>query len=168
MRLLFKYSAEPPWTLVLHPSPTAIKKINHINTSQVCSPIWSRVSKTDIFWQLEFPEPPIISKRVSKLSDMDFRSLLTNSNNKKSVFTFQNQNLLIIFQLLSKTCNVILSVPRSWRQVCAIRTLCKRWNTLHKLQIAQTCLHDLGADKMTAEKLRIDEYFEQMTLQVIW
>ena len=35
------------------------------------------------------------------------------------------------------------------------------------MQIAQICLHDLGADKMTAENLRIDEYFEQMTLQVL-
>ena len=34
------------------------------------------------------------------------------------------------------------------------------------MRIAQTCLHDLGADKMTAEKLRIDEYFEQMTCKL--
>ena len=33
--------------------------------------------------------------------------------------------VLIICQLLSKTCNVILSAPRSWRQVCAIRNLRK-------------------------------------------
>ena len=44
-------------------------------------------------------------------------SLLDNATvdefqQKKSVFTFENQNILIIYQLLSKICNVILSVPR--------------------------------------------------------
>ena len=59
--------------------------------------------------------------------------------------------VLIICQFLSKTCNVILSAPRSWRQVCAIRTFVSKRKLLCKLQIAQTCLHDLGADKMTLQ-----------------
>ena len=75
--------------------------------------------------------PSLFAKFVFWIRTLTYHTPpLTNSNKKKSVFTFQNQNLLIIYQLLSKTCNVILSVPRSWRQVCAIRTLRKRWNTL--------------------------------------
>ena len=59
--------------------------------------------------------------------------------------------VLIISQLLSKTCNVILSAPRSWRQVCAICNLRKSLRLLTKVRIAQTCLHDLGANKMTLQ-----------------
>ena len=61
--------------------------------------------------------------------------------------------VLIICQLLSKTCNVILSAPRSWRQVCAIRNLRKSLRLLMKVRIAKTCLHDLGVDKMTLQVL---------------
>ena len=61
--------------------------------------------------------------------------------------------LLIISQLLSKTWKVILSAPRSWRQVCAFRNLRKSLRLLSKVWIAQTCLHDLGADKMTLQVL---------------
>ena len=61
--------------------------------------------------------------------------------------------LLIISQLLSKTCKVILLAPRSWRLVCAIQTFESKHKLLRKLQNAQTCLLDLGADKMTFQVL---------------
>ena len=48
---------------------------------------------------------------------------------------------------------VILSAPRSWRQVCAIRNLRKVFYLLPKVRIAQTCVHDLGTDKMTLQIL---------------
>ena len=62
-------------------------------------------------------------------------------------------SLLCISQLLSKNWKVILSAPRSWRQVCAIRNSRKSLRLLSKVWIAQTCLHDLGADKMTLQVL---------------
>ena len=61
--------------------------------------------------------------------------------------------ILIISQLLCKTCNIILSAPRSWMQVCAIHKLRKSWSTVCKLWIAQACLHDIGADKMRLQVL---------------
>ena len=74
--------------------------------------------------------------------------------------------VLIISQLLSKTCNVILSAPRSWRQVCAIRNLRKSLRLLTKVWIAQTCLHDLGADKMTLQVLlRAEKWWVQQQHQ---
>ena len=61
--------------------------------------------------------------------------------------------ILIISQLISKTCNIIFTALRYWRQVCAIRNLHRSWSTLHKLRIAQTFLQYLGAVKMMLQVL---------------
>ena len=61
--------------------------------------------------------------------------------------------ILIISQLLIKTCNLILSAPMSWRHACAIHNLHTVLQLLCNLCIAQTCIHDLGADKMTLQVL---------------
>ena len=76
--------------------------------------------------------------------------------------------VLIICQLLSKTCNVILSAPRSWRQVCAIRNLRKSLRLHTKVWIAQTCLQDLGADKMTLQVLLRNWQMMRTTTTSIW
>ena len=78
-------------------------------------------------------------------------SLIKNTQLLHSSFCWVFQ--IFIFQLLSKTCNVILSTPRSWMQVCAIHKLRKSWSTVCKLWIAQACLHDIGADKMRLQVL---------------
>ena len=50
-----------------------------------------------------------------------------------------------------------------------IHSICWNWITLRKFRIAQTCLHDLGAERWRYKFcwLRNDEYFEQYNNNIV-
>ena len=122
--------------------------------------VYCRVTSSVSWWYREGVVMSLSIESNISVSSITYYLVSTHAlwiPTKKSVFTIQNQNILIISQLLSKTYNVILFVPSHEGRSVQFATCVKVYAYLRKFELhrpAFMTLEPIRWRSIFAEKLR--------------
>ena len=113
------------------------------------------ITENDIMLNNEKHDVPIL-KKVTRITENDFMP-----NNEKYDIPLPRK--------MTRTTENDISLPKKMTWITEsdvmLNNMGWNWITLRKFRIAQTCLHDLGADKMTLQVLLTEKWWVFWTVQ---